>query len=485
VKYDAFQPANVLVRALKNREVKSRDLLEMYLERVERYNPQLNAVVHLKADEARKRADEADSALGRGEDWGPLHGLPMTIKELFEVQGFRWTAGDPQFAERIALQSSPSVQALIDAGAVVFGVTNSPLNGLDHQSYNEVYGTTNNPWDLERTPGGSSGGSASVLAAGLTPLELGSDIGGSIRLPAAYTGVYGHKTTFGIVPRRRLSLPGPLSAGDMSVAGPMGRSADDLELALRVIVGPEVDAKPAWRLELPAPRHRNLADFRVAAWLDDPAGPVDAAVLDRLQSTVSALRKAGVTVDDAQPDLPDFAEQFRIYRSLLTSATAARSVPDSALPGLAAEEDALAVETEIDGPVQPHNGALRHRTWQRLNEKRLQMKEKWSEFFRRYDVLLMPATQVTAPKHDHRTRLERFISINGKDWPYGDQLAWPGIITMVYLPSTAAPVGTASNGLPVGVQIVGDAYDDLTTIHFARLLGEVMGGFRAPPGYEA
>jgi amidase len=484
VGYDAFQPAIELARALRDREVKSRELLEMYLARVERYNPQLNAVVHLKADEARKRADEADADLAAGKVWGPLHGLPMTIKELFEVQGFRWTAGDSQFAERVALQNAPPVQALIDAGAVVFGVTNSPLNGLDHQSYNEVYGTTNNPWDLERTPGGSSGGSAATLAAGLAPLELGSDIGGSIRLPAAYTGVYGHKPTFGIVPRRRLSPPGPLAVGDLGVAGPMGRSADDLEFALKIIAGPEVDAKAAWRLDLPAPRHRNLRDFRVAAWLDDPAGPVDAAVLDRLRETVSSLRSAGVSVDDnAKPDIPDFAEQFRIYRSLLTSATAARSVPDGALAGLATEEDALPMETETDGPKQAHNGALRHRTWQRLNEKRLQIKEKWSEFFKRYDVILMPATQVTAPRHDHRERLQRFISVNGKDWPYGDQLAWLGIVTMVYLPSTSAPVGPAADGLPVGVQIVGDTYDDLTTIHFARLLKDVIGGFRAPPGF--
>jgi amidase len=479
-----FQPANELALELRERKVKSRELLEAYLDRVERYNPQLNAIVHLKAEEARQRADEADAATARGESWGPLHGLPMTIKELFEVEGFRWTAGDPQFAERIASQNAPAVQSLIDAGAIVFGVTNSPLNGLDHQSYNKVYGTTNNPWDLERTPGGSSGGSAAAVAAGLCGFELGSDIGGSIRVPAAYSGIYGHKPTFGIVPRRRLSLPGPLAVGDLSVAGPLGRSADDLELGLRIIAGPEVDMKCAWRLELPPPRHESLTEYRVAAWLDDPAGPVDAIVLERLEATVSALRAAGVTVDDASPDIPDFGEQFRIYRSLLTSATAARSVPDEGLAGLAAEEDALPMETETDGPTQAHNGALRHRTWQRLNEKRLQIKEKWSDFFKRYDVILMPATQVTAHRHDHRERLHRFISVNGNDWPYGDQLAWPGIVTMTYLPSTCAPVGPASNGLPVGVQIVGDVYDDLSTIHFARLLAGVIGGFKPPPGYE-
>jgi amidase len=265
----------------------------------------------------------------------------------------------------------------------------------------------------------------------------------------------------------------------------MGRSADDLELGLRIIAGPEIDARPAWRLELPPARHHSLTEYRVAAWLDDPGGPVDAAVLDRLRATVDALRSAGVKVDDgAKPDIPEFREQFRIYRSLLSSATAARSVSDAAFPDLAADEDALAIEAETDGPDQPHNGALRHRTWQRLNEKRLQIQEKWSEFFRHYDVMLMPATQVTAHKHDHRDRQERFISVNGKEWPYGDQLAWPGIVTMVYLPSTCAPVGPAANGLPVGVQIVGNAYEDMTTIHFARLLAGVTGGFRTPPAFK-
>jgi amidase len=458
----------------------------MYLERVERYNPRLNAIVHLKADEARRRADEADAAFGRGQVWGPLHGLPMTIKELFEVEGFRWTAGDPQFAERVAEVNAPAVQALIDAGAVVFGVTNSPLNGLDAQTFNEVYGTTNNPWDLARSPGGSSGGAAAALAAGLSGFELGSDIGGSIRSPAHYTGVYGHKPTYGLVPRRRLMTPGMLALSDLSVAGPMGRSADDLEIGMQILVKPEVDQQRAWRIELPPPRQTRLADFRVAAWLDDPDCPVDATVLERLQATVEALRNADVKVDEtARPEIPRFAEVYRIYRSLLASATAGRSVSDEAFPRLAEEEDALAWETEVSGPEAAHNGALRHRTWQRLNEKRLQIREKWQEFFQDYDVLLMPVTQVTAITHDHsKPQRDRMMTVNGAPWPYTDQLAWVGLITMAYLPATSAPVGTAGNGLPVGIQIVSGYADDRTTIEFARLLAGVCGGFTPPPGYE-
>lgn len=310
-----FRSATDLMAALRSREVSSRELLEHYLARVERYNPLLNAVVHVKADEARARADAADAATARGEIWGPLHGLPMTIKELFEVEGFRWTAGDPQFAKRVARTDSPSVQLLRAAGAVIFGVTNSPLNGLDAQTYNDVYGTTNNPWDVERSPGGSSGGAAAALAVGLGGLELGSDIGGSIRSPAHYSGVYGHKPTFGIVPRRRAVPPG-LAVSDLSVAGPMARSAQDLELGMSILTRPEVDQVTAWRIQLPPPRHHRLRDYRVAAWLDDPAYPVDAAVLERLRATTEALRRAGVEVDErARPEIGEFKEAYRIYSS--------------------------------------------------------------------------------------------------------------------------------------------------------------------------
>jgi amidase len=480
----AFKPAVELVAALRNREIGSRELLEHYLDRVERYNPRLNAIVHLEADRARARADAADAALARGEVWGPLHGLPMTIKELFETEGFRWTAGDPQFAERIAQVSSPSVARLIGAGAVVFGVTNSPLNGLDVQTYNDVYGTTNNPWDLERSSGGSSGGSAAVLAAGLAGLELGSDIGGSIRNPSHYCGVYGHKPSFGVVPRRRLAPPGLMAAGDMSVAGPMGRSAADLDFALGLIAGPEADQAPAWRLELPPPRRGSLTGYRVAAWFDDPAIPVDSMVLERLHATVEALRRAGVTVDEtARPEIGSLAEVDRVYRSLL-SATTGRGVPDEAFARFAEQEDRLAPETDSGGPDVSHTTALRHRTWLALNEKRHQLRYQWAEFFRRFDVLLLPVTPITAILHDHSDRLTRTILVNGETRSYFDQLGWVGLITMAYLPATVAPVGRATNGLPVGIQIVGPHLEDTTPIDFAARLSSVIGGYEPPPGYE-
>src|SRR5215813_13046429 len=291
----AFRSALELVVALRNREVSSRELLDHYLKRVERYNPQINAVVTLDVDRARKRADEADQALARGELWGPLHGLPMTIKDTIETAGLRTTAGAPIHTNHIPAHDAPVVARLKAAGAIVFGKTNTPVFAGDAQTYNPIFGVTNNPWDLTRSPGGSSGGSAAALSAGLTGLELGSDIGGSIRNPAHYCGVYGHKPSYDIIPLRG-HIPGPpglLSGTDIAVLGPLARSAKDLSLVLGLLVGPDEDEGVAWRLELPSPRRGALREYRVAAWLDDPVCPVDNEVRRRLEATVEALRHKG------------------------------------------------------------------------------------------------------------------------------------------------------------------------------------------------
>ncbi len=480
----AFWSAVELAAALRSREIGARELLDHYLARVDFYNPRLNAIVQLDVARARARADAADAAIVRGEVWGPLHGLPMTIKELFETEGFRWTAGDLNFAGRTATVNAAPVARLVEAGANIFGVTNTPLNGMDIQTYNEVYGATNNPWNLERSPGGSSGGAATALSAGLCALELGSDIGGSIRNPAHYCGIYGHKPTYGIVPRRRLAPTGPMAIADLSVAGPMGRSAADLDLELSILAGPEADQEIAWRLNLPPPRHTSLADYRVAAWLDDSAFPVDTQVLSKLQQAVEELRRSGVSVDEeARPDIGDFGEANRLYDSLL-AATSAKDLASDRFEEMILEEDQGAAETDAEWPSELHNAGLRHRTWLTLNEQRQQLRERWAEFFQRFDVLLMPVTPVTAIEHDQSPRLERTIKINGETRSYFDQLAWIGPATMAYLPATVAPIGRASNGLPVGIQIVGPYLEDRTSIDFAARLEGVLGGFEEPPGYE-
>jgi amidase len=478
----AFLSATELLRALARRELSSAELLALYLDRVAKLNPRINAVVHVDAERARERAAAADAARARGESWGALHGLPITIKDSFEVAGMPCTSGAPELAKHVPAQHADSVQRLVDAGAIVFGKTNLPLYGGDFQSYNAVYGTTNNPWDVTRGPGGSSGGSAAALAAGLTSFELGSDIGGSIRNPAHFCGVYGLKTTHGIVPMRG-HIPGPpgmLAESDLGVGGPMGRSAADLSLGLDVLAGPAPSDATAWRLELPPPRANRLADLRVGVWLEDPRGPVDSEVGDVLSNAVDALAKTGARIDAVTRPV-DAGEQHRTYAQLLNAAMGAGSPPDvlaraeAVAPTIPASEDSFSVNA-LRGL------ALRHREWLGLNERRTRLRAQWASYFRDIDVLLCPIMPTAAFKHDHSEISARTLTINGKAEPYF-QLFWAGLAVNAYLPGAVAPAGRTRAGLPVGVQLVGPYLEDRTPVAAAALLADVLGGFTPPPGW--
>src|SRR5215472_6327215 len=316
----AFRSAAALAAAIHRRELGSRELLEHYLARVDRHNAALNAIIVTDLERARRRADEADAALARGENWGPLHGLPMTVKESFDVIGMPTTWGLPELEGNLPPANALAVDRLLGAGAVIFGKTNVPVMLADSQSYNPVYGTTNNPWNRSLTPGGSSGGASAALAAGLTGLE----IGGSIRNPAHYCGVYGHKPTYGIAPPRGQSLPGNVAASDISVNGPLGRSAEDLAAVLEIIAGPDPIEAAGWRLTLAPPRGHALADYRVAIMLDDPNCEVDREIQDILQNLADFLARERVRVSDrARPDI-DMAHAHAVYIQLLRAATSRR-----------------------------------------------------------------------------------------------------------------------------------------------------------------
>jgi amidase len=477
-----FRSATELSRALRRKEVSSLELLDHYLDRLAKWNPRINAVVHVDAERARERARAADAARARGDSWGVLHGLPMTIKDSFEVAGMPCTSGAPELAKHVPAAHADAVQRLIDAGAVVFGKTNLPLYAGDFQSYNAVYGTTNNPWDVTRGPGGSSGGSAAALAAGLTGFELGSDIGGSIRNPSHYCGVYGLKTTHGIVPMRG-HIPGPpgsLSEPDLGVGGPMGRSAADLALGLDVLAGPNRSDAVAWRLALPPPRGLRLGDARVGVWLDDERGPIDGEVRDVLQSAVDAIAKAGARIDDRTRPI-DSGEQHRVYLQLLSPIMAAGYPPevlarmDVAAAALPASDDSAAANSA-------RGMALRQRDWYALDHRRNLLRARWADYFREVDVLLCPVMPTAAFPHDHRDMSARTLRINGKDEPYF-QLFWAGLAVNAHLPGVVAPAGRTRSGLPVGIQIVGPYLEDRTPIAFAAQLADVLGGFTPPPGY--
>jgi amidase len=478
-----FRSAKQLAADIRRGRLGALEALDLFLARVDRFNPQLNAIVVRDVDAARRRARQADAALRRGKVWGPLHGVPMTVKESYDVVGMPTTWGLAELKDNLPARNALAVDRLLGAGVVLFGKTNVPSWLADWQSFNPVYGTTNNPWDLSRTPGGSSGGAAAALAAGLTGFEAGSDIGSSIRNPAHYCGVYGHKPTYGIVPPRGQALPGRVAAGDISVIGPMGRSADDLALGLSVMAGPDEIDGAGWRLELPPPRRKALHEFKVAVMLTDPVSEVDDEVQARVQAVADFLAKKKARVSDTARPAIDTAEAQRLYVFLLRAATAGRQTPEQ-FDRNAETARGLRPDDESYYARMTRANVAPHRDWLAANEARHKMRWRWADFFRDHDLLLCPAAATVAFPHDHEgERHERTITVNGRRVPTTDQLFWAGYPGLAFLPCTVAPAGLSRAGLPVGVQIVGPQYGDRTCIELARLLEREFQGFVPPPGY--
>ncbi len=475
-----YQSASQLVPQMVRGTLKSRDLLEHLLARIAERNPALNAVVWMDVEGARAQADAADAAAARGQIWGPLHGIPMTIKESYRVAGSPTTWGNPNFRNNVTDDDALTVERLKKAGAIVFGKSNVPYMLADWQSFNAIYGTTNNPWDLSRTPGGSSGGSAAALAAGLTIIEAGSDIGASIRNPAHYCGVFGHKPTYGVVPLLGQSLPDTYAQGDISVVGPLTRSAADLRTMMQVMAGPDPVDGIGWKLELPASRHRSLKDFRVALKFSDPNCAVDSGYADALQNLADRLAKAGATVQEIEPDI-DTSRHYELYVLLLRAATSGRVT-----------DDVIEMSREVvargpdDGSYlyrMARGNLMGHSEWLGLNNERHGIRLKFAEFFQDWDILLTPAAAGPAwPQNEAGLRHDRKIEINGQQVYGTDQMFWAGYSCGIYLPSTVGPAGQV-RGLPVGYQAITGQYLDYTAIGFAELVERDIIGFAPPPGY--
>jgi amidase len=476
-----FQSATAIATAIRDGDLTARAALEHFLERVDRLNPPLNAIIHQVRDQARARADAADAARTAGAPLGPLHGVPMTIKESYQLAGTPTTYGVPEMKDNVTGADALAVRRLAAAGANVFGKTNVPLRLADFQSYNAVYGTTNNPWNLERTPGGSSGGSAAALAAGLTGLEIGSDIGGSIRNPAHFCGVFGHKPTWGLVPPRGHALDDSVSPSDISVVGPLARSAFDLEAALRVMAGPDEIETPGLAIDLPT-LAGPLSSLRIGVWASDPFCPTSSSVAGRIQAVADGLGRAGVRVDDkARPDVSP-AHTHEVFSALLSVAMAAR-LPDEDFRRRIAKADAAAPDDRSPAVVQARWQTMRVRDWGRLNEARNKLRWAWRRFFDEIDFLITPVMPVTAFPHDHSPEGSRTIDIDGQSIPYFNQTFWAGLAGVVYLPATVFPAGLAADGLPVGLQIIGPAFGDLRTIQLAQRLEQMGFAFTPPEGY--
>ena len=476
-------PAHELTRRLRRREISATELLQQHLDRADRLNPALKAVVVTQPEVALARARAADEALARGEFWGPLHGLPMTVKESFDVPGLPTTWGLEAFRDNVATRPAVAVQRLLDAGAVVYGKTNVPVALADWQSFNPIYGICGNPWDTTRTPGGSSGGASAALAAGLTSLELGSDIGSSIRNPAHYCGVWGHKPTWGVVPLEGQQLPGDIGVDstDIGVAGPLARSAHDLTLALDVLASPLTVFGPLGRTPAVWRDHGLPArQLRVAVMPDDRQAPVDASVRRAMEDLIDFLGRSGVKVStEARP--VSSQEAWRLYIPLVRSALAGH---------MSDVEFADALQRAEQGDGNPleyprlhwRSLTMTHRDWLRLDEQRQALRQQWAAFFERWDVLIQPVAATAAFPHDHQgQRWERFIQVNGQPQAHTTQMFWAGYSGLFGLPSTAVPIGQSPEGLPIGAQIIAAPFADPVSLRLARWLETEYRGFVAPP----
>ncbi len=480
----AFLSATELAAKIRSREIGCEELLRHYLRRVDRYNDGINAIVVELREQAVQAARAADQALAAGDEVGPLHGVPMTVKESYNLAGAPTTWGNPEWRDNVVEEDAESVKKLKAAGAVVFGKTNVPLMLSDFQSYNEIYGTTNNPYHLDRVPGGSSGGSAAALAAGLVGLETGSDIGGSIRNPAHFCGLFGHKPTWNLLWIRGHSPPGDLRSGpDISVIGPLARSAEDLRTALRVMAGPDDIAARGVRFGLPTLAEPSLKGLKVAVWPDDPVAPVEAEVRQRVEQVAAVFQDGGAVVDfEARPAF-SAEHSHRTYQNLLWATMAAR-MPEADYERLKQQAATLPAEDDSEAARVVRAQVSSFKMWKQNDEQRAQLRWKWHQFFQDYDLLLTPITATAAFPHDHRPFGKRTLQVNGEPRPYFEQLFWAGLTCGVYLPSTIIPTGLNDAGLPIGVQIAGPEYGDLLTIGTAKLLEGAGFHFTPPPGYS-
>ena len=478
----AFESASSLASKIRNKEISSVELLEHYFSRVDQYNESINAIIVQIREEARMAAEATDRAIARGDELGPLHGVPMTIKESYDLTGTPSTWGAPYLKDNIAERDALSVQRLKRAGAVIFGKTNVPLMLADFQSYNEIYGTTNNPWDLERIPGGSSGGSAASLASGMTGIDTGSDIGGSIRNPAHFCGVFGHKPTWNLLPPRGHATPGILAPSDLSVIGPLARSAIDIEIATRVMAGPDEIQSRGFTLNLPE-LSKPLNELRVAVWQDDEMSPVDQSVITAVNKVADVLEQAGATLDhDARPNFTSL-HTHTVYQALLQATMSCRIPQDQYDAAVQRANELDANDQSIDATIG-RSQVARFRDWVTNNEARTHIRWEWHEFFNNFDIVLMPIMATTAFPHDHRPHYTRTITVNGEEQGYFSQVFWAGLATNAYLPSTIVPTGLADDGLPIGIQVVGPEYGDLTTIRVAQMLEQEGFKFISPDGYS-
>ena len=455
-----------LAAAIRSKLITSRQVLEILLARIHHYNAPLNAVVVFDLVRARARADAADLALANGVEWGVLHGVPCTVKENNDVAHLPNTSGDPQWKDRISPSNEAMIETLLSHGAIIFGKTNLPFHAMDLQSYNALYGTTSNPWDLSKTPGGSSGGSAVSVACGFSPFELGGDIGGSIRTPASFCGVYGHKPTMGVIPKTGPHME--RVPKHISVRGPLARSATDLKLLMDCLVGVEGIEARGYTLALPRPTKKTLSEYRVAVWSDEASAPVDDELVAAAEHVATSFEQRGAYVNrHARPDYNFAANNAKVYFFLTAAANALTN----------------------DTPLR----AVTLKEYRQALEEREEIRASWERFYADYDILIVPSHSTpafTKDESNESNKAKRTLDMrrNGKvvQVPYYSALFWALLTNTGRLPSTTFPAGIGQDsGLPLGLNIVSKEFNDYVCIDVARLLAkECNYRFQSPPGYR-
>ncbi len=476
-----FGSALEAAAAIRARNISSVELTRHVFERIDQFQPKLNAFVYQMREEALVSARRADEAVARKDKRLPFAGVPVVVKESFGVAGRPCTWGVPALKNTRAPANSTAAQRLLDAGAVLIGATNVPFQLGDFQSYNEIYGTTNNPWDLSRTPGGSSGGTAAALAAGLGFLGLGSDIGGSIRAPAHFCGIFGHKPTLDVVsflghaPGGEQSNPGFSTL--LGVAGPMARTAQDLEAAMRVLGGSDSPDSVAYTWRLTPPRHTRLRDFRIGYVLEDSTLPVSSEIKPALESAVRAFKNAGVRLQPGWPPGFSISELFSNWYTMVMALIFSLAPPEEK------EKQRAEFAARSDDP-QAGAALIDFASWQRHNLRRLGFRALWQKYFRNIDAFLLPVLPVPAFPHDHSEQTRRTLTTPEGPLPYMQALSgYVSVGNLTGCPATVAPAGKTANGLPVGIQILGPYLEDATPIRLASLLAKENGGFTPPSGY--
>lgn len=472
---ETYQTARRMIEDLQTKKISARELLKTHLARNEALHGKLNAVVATDIPRAMKDAGAIDELRAKGERLGPLAGLPMTVKDGFDVERLPATAGNPLFANRAP--SCPDAEIVArarKAGAVIWGKTNVPLMLGDFQSYNAIYGTTSNPYDLSRVPGGSSGGAAAALAAGITPLEIGSDIGGSLRHPANFCGVCALKPTWGVLPMRGHVPPPPGidAEPDLGVGGPMARNVDDLKLLWAVLSG------------IPEHKRHDVKGARIAVWDEEEGWPLDDRVKACIEKAAEALGRAGMNVTCAKPAI-DMAKMHETYLDLLIPIVSA-GFPEALLKEMAKTHDAdvMAVREGRDPKgdaryrLRATAGPAEIAAAQKIRQAQ---KDALARFFDDYDAILMPVSPVPPFPHDHSPMNGRTIAVNGKSERYMSMLNWISLATSLHAPALALKAGHTESGLPVGVQLIGPENGEAGLLNLGLAAEEVLGGFTPPP----